>query len=67
MLQEIKRFHKVESSLCAEFSSDEVGTLPLTTSRQPQLQTIRSSIDGGHKDIQSCKSSLVFVLKGEIQ
>lgn len=67
ILQEIKGSHKVENSLCAEFSSDEVGTLLLTTLRQPQLQTIRSSIDGGHKDIQSCKNSLKFLLKREIQ
>lgn len=48
ILQEIKGSHKVESSLCAGFSSDEVGTLLLTALRQPQLQTIQSSIDGGH-------------------
>lgn len=67
ILQEIKGPHKVESSLCAEFSSDEVGTLLLTTLRQSQLQTIRSSIDGGHKDIQSCKNNLKMILKGGIQ
>lgn len=47
ILQEIKGSHNVESSLCAEFSSDEVATLLLNTLRQPQLQTIQSPIDGG--------------------
>lgn len=67
ILQQTKGSHKVESSLCTEFSSDEAGTLLLTALRQPQLQTIWSAIDGGHKDIQSCKNSWKFVLKGEIQ
>lgn len=66
ILQEIKRSHKVESSLLTEFSSDEVGTLLLPTLSQTQLQTITNAIDGGHKDIQSCKTSLKLVLKGEI-